>query len=70
MAYSTLQLLSLRAGEGDTLVKKFQFKGQPILGVHSNRRVVAVVLRKRVLVMDAASFGMRFYIKSECAKNR
>lgn len=64
MAYSTLQLLSLRA-ENDALVKKFQFKGKPILGVHSNRRVIAVVFKKRVLVMDAASLGMRFYIKSE-----
>ena len=70
MAYSTLQLLSLRATDADTLVKKFQFKGKPILGVHSNRRVIAVVFKKRVLVIDAASFGMRFYIKSEHAKYR
>ena len=70
MSYSTLQLLSLRATDADTLVKKFQFKGKPILGIHSNQRVIAVVFKKRVLVIDAASFGMRFYIKSECAKYR
>lgn len=65
VAYSTLQLLSLRT-DNDALVKKFQFKGKPILGIHSNRRVIAVVFKKRILVMDSASFGMRFYIKSEC----
>lgn len=64
MAYSTLQLLSLRA-DSDGLVKKFQFKGKPILGIHSNRRVIAVVFKKRILVMDSASLGMRFFIKSE-----
>ena len=70
MSYSTLQLISLRATDTDTLIKKFQFKGKPILGVHSNRRVIVVVFKRRVLVMDAATFGMRFYIKSECAKYR
>jgi hypothetical protein len=64
VSYSTLQLLSLRATDADTLVKKFQFKGKPILGIHSNQRVIAVVFKKRVLVIDAASFGMRFYIKN------
>ena len=63
--YSTLQLLSLRATDNDTLVKKFQFKGKPILGIHSNQRVIVVVFKKRVLVMDAKSLGMKFHIRSE-----
>ena len=63
--YSTLQLLSLSATDADTLVKKFQFKGKPILGLHSNQRVLVVVFRKRVLVIDSSSLAMRFYIKSE-----
>ena len=62
-------MLSLRATESDTLVKKFQFKGKPILGVHSNRRVIVVVFKKRILVMDAASFSVKFYIKSTCVLN-
>ena len=63
--YSTLQLLSLSATDTDTLVKKFQFKGKPILGLHSNQRVLAVVFRKRVLVIDGRSLAMRFFIRSE-----
>ena len=65
VAYSTLQLLSLSATDSDTLVKKFQFKGKPILGLHSNQRVIVVVFKKRVLVIDAGSLAMRFYIRSE-----
>ena len=66
MPYSTLQLLSLSATDADTLVKKFQFKGKPILGLHSNPRVLAVVFRKRVLVVDSSTLAMKFYVKSEC----
>ena len=46
-------------------MKKIQFKGQPVLGVHANRRAMVVVLRKRIAVMDATSLDMRFYVKSE-----
>ena len=65
MPYSTLQLLSLSATDADTLVKKFQFKGKPILGLHSNQRVLAVVFRRRVLVIDSSSLAVRFYVRSE-----
>ncbi|CAI8047222.1 Breast carcinoma-amplified sequence 3 homolog, partial [Geodia barretti] len=63
--YSTLQLLSLSATDADTLVKKFQFKGKPILGLHSNQRVLAVVFRRRVLVIDSSSLAVRFYVRND-----
>lgn len=40
MAYSTMQLLSLRAEEdnGGNVVKKYVFKTRPIVDVQCNRR--------------------------------
>ncbi|XP_064392789.1 BCAS3 microtubule associated cell migration factor-like isoform X1 [Halichondria panicea] len=64
VAYSTLQLLSLRTNGGDNTVKKFVFKTRPIVDVHCNRRVVVIVFQKRMVVLDAGSLDNKYVIRN------
>eukprot|EP00731_Ephydatia_muelleri_P022445 Em0015g28a len=64
--FSTLYFVPLRGAshEDEGRLKKLVFKGSTIMDVKCNRRVIAIVLQKKVVILDAGSHAHKFSVKN------